>query len=212
MLQNTTSHGLVDSDNFSSIGCLNLNHAPYFQIRLTMNCLIDSKYGHNKLCAYLCIYPKLAPKSSFLAILCIFSTCKAKPNIKVKVPLDIFSPVVSNSRGRCTSRFQAVQPALVQRQFLLSRGQHDYRTLFYLPTKMVPIYLLSFACFQTARLARRWDKVTGGHSVAWIRSYDCWSSDPAAQASAVQPAAVLMLLSMCFIFMGYFFILIKNNP
>ena len=35
--------------------------------------------------------------------------------IKVKVPLDIFTPVVSNSRGRCSYRFQAVEPALVRR-------------------------------------------------------------------------------------------------
>ena len=46
---------------------------------------------------------------------------------------------------------------------------------------MVPIYLLTFTCFRTARLARSWDKAMGAHSFAWIRSYDCWSSDPAAQ-------------------------------
>ena len=43
----------------------------------------------------------------------------------------------------------------------------------YLLTMVVPIYLLSFACFRTARLA--------AHSVMWIRSYDCWYSDLAAQ-------------------------------
>ena len=48
---------------------------------------------------------------------------------KVKIPLDIFSPFVSNSRGWYSSRFQAVEPALVRRQFPLPCGQRDYDPL-----------------------------------------------------------------------------------
>ena len=32
---------------------------------------------------------------------------------KVKIPLDIFSPVVSDSRGGAHPRFQAIEPAFV---------------------------------------------------------------------------------------------------
>ena len=58
------------------------------------------------------------------------SDCKSIPfpasviNIKVKVPLDIFSPVVSDSRG-VHSVSQTIEPVLVRRQFPLSHGQRD---------------------------------------------------------------------------------------
>ena len=50
-----------------------------------------------------------------------------------------------------------------------------------LPTEVVPVYLLTF--LQAFKLVG-WQEMgqpTGAHSVAWIQSYDGWSSDPAAQ-------------------------------
>ena len=49
---------------------------------------------------------------------------------------------------------QAIEPVFVRRQFPWSRGQCDLDTEHcYLPTEVVPIYLLPLACFRTARLA-----------------------------------------------------------
>ena len=53
------------------------------------------------------------------------STLLQCAKVKVKVPLDIFSPVMSDFRAQCSSRFQAIEPALVRRQFPLSDGQRD---------------------------------------------------------------------------------------
>ena len=47
----------------------------------------------------------------------------------------------------------------------------------YLPTVVVPIYLLAF--LHAFELLGRQE--LGAHSVMWIRSYDGWSSDLAAQ-------------------------------
>ena len=57
----------------------------------------------------------------------------------------------------------------------LDTERHD------LPTVVVPIYLLAFLhAFE--RLAwQELGQVMGAPSVAWIRSYDGWSSDLAAQ-------------------------------
>ena len=55
--------------------------------------------------------------SSFCRVIILRGTTVVRNSIKVKVPLDIFSPVVSNFRGRCSSRFQAVEPVLVRRRF-----------------------------------------------------------------------------------------------
>ena len=53
----------------------------------------------------------------------------------------------------------------------------------YLPTEVVPIHLLAF-CILHAFEPLGWQElgqVTGAYSVVWIRSYDCKSSDLAAQ-------------------------------
>ena len=50
-----------------------------------------------------------------------------------------------------------------------------------LPTEMVPIYLLAFLHAFELLGWRELGQATGAHSVAWIRSYDCWTSDLAAQ-------------------------------
>ena len=87
-------------------------------------------------------------------------------------------------------------------QYQLSSSRHTSTVLDYKPYGSKPAGLLgmlawddgnnntlggsetvegsSIPCFQTARLARSWDKATGAHSIAWIRSYNCWSSDSAA--------------------------------
>ena len=57
----------------------------------------------------------------------------------------------------------------------LDTERHD------LPTEVVPIYLLAFLhAFKLLGL-QELGQATGAHSVAWIRSYDCWFSDFAAQ-------------------------------
>ena len=51
----------------------------------------------------------------------------------------------------------------------------------YLPTVVVPIYLLAFLHAFELLGWQELGQATGAHSVEWIRSYDCWSSDLAAQ-------------------------------
>ena len=51
----------------------------------------------------------------------------------------------------------------------------------YLPTKVVPIYLLAFLHAFELLDWQELGQATGAHSVAWIRSYDGWSYDLAAQ-------------------------------
>ena len=51
----------------------------------------------------------------------------------------------------------------------------------YLPTVVVPIYLLEFLHAFKLLGWQELGQATGAHSVAWIRSYDCRSSDLAAQ-------------------------------
>ena len=51
----------------------------------------------------------------------------------------------------------------------------------YLPTEVVPIYLLTFLHAFELLGWQELGQVMGAHSVVWIQSYDCWSSDPAAQ-------------------------------
>ena len=53
--------------------------------------------------------------------------------------------------------------------------------LRYLLTKEVPIYLLTFLHAFELVGWREMGQVTGAHSIIWIRSYDCWSFDLAAQ-------------------------------
>ena len=75
--------------------------------------------------------------------------------VKVKVPLDNFCPVVFDSRARCSSPFPSHRASVLSKDNLpWSHGQCDLDTeRYYLPTEVVPIYLLAFACFRTARLA-----------------------------------------------------------
>ena len=75
--------------------------------------------------------------------------------VKVKIPLDNFCPVVFDSRGQCSSPFPSHRASVLSEDNLpWSHGQCDLDTeRCYLPTEVVPIYLLAFACFRTARLA-----------------------------------------------------------
>ena len=80
---------------------------------------------------------------------------KRDKKVKVKVPLDNFCSVVFDSRGRCSSPFPSHRASVLSADNLpWSHGQCDLDTeRCYLPTEVVPIYLLAFACFRTARLA-----------------------------------------------------------
>ena len=75
--------------------------------------------------------------------------------VKVKVPLDNFCPVVFDSRGWCSSPFPSHRASVLSEDNLpWSHGQCDLDTEHcYLPTEVVLINLLAFACFRTARLA-----------------------------------------------------------
>ena len=107
--------------------------------------------------------------------------------VKVKVPLDNFCPVVFDSRGRCSSPFPSHRDSVLSKDNLpWSHGQCDLDTeRCYLPTEVVPIYLLAFACFQTARLAVAGTKRQELTPSCGFDLMTVWSSDPAAQASAV---------------------------
>ena len=75
--------------------------------------------------------------------------------IKVKVSLENFCPVVFDSGGRCSSPFPSHRASICPKTiFPWSHGQCDLdKERCYLPTEVVPIDLLAFACFRTARLA-----------------------------------------------------------
>ena len=75
--------------------------------------------------------------------------------VKVKVPLDNFCPVMFDFRGRCSSPFPSHRASVLSEDNLpWSHGQCDLDTeRYYLPTEVVPIDLLAFACFRTIRLA-----------------------------------------------------------
>ena len=101
--------------------------------------------------------------------------------------MTIFCPVVFNSRGQCSSPFPSHRASVLSEDNLpWPHGQFDLDTeRCYLPTKVVPIDLLAFACFRTARLAGAGTKK---RELTLSRGFDlttAWSSDPAAQASAV---------------------------
>ena len=51
----------------------------------------------------------------------------------------------------------------------------------YLPTVVVPVYLLAFLHAFERLGWQELGQATGAHSVVWIQSYDCWSSDLVAQ-------------------------------
>ena len=57
----------------------------------------------------------------------------------------------------------------------LNTEHHD------LPTEVVPIYQLVFLHAFELLGWQDLGQVTGAHSIAWIRSYNGWSSDLAAQ-------------------------------
>ena len=84
--------------------------------------------------------------------------------VKVKIPLDNCCPVVFDSRGQCSSPFPSHRASVLSVDNLpWSHGQCDLDTeRCDLPTEVVPIYLLAFACF------RELGEVTGAHSVTWI--------------------------------------------
>ena len=50
-----------------------------------------------------------------------------------------------------------------------------------LHTEVVPIYLLAFLHAFERLGGQELGQATGAPSIAWIQSYDCWSSDLAAQ-------------------------------
>ena len=107
--------------------------------------------------------------------------------VKVKVPLDNFCPVVFDSRGRCSSPFPSRRASILSEDNLpWSHGQCDLDTeRCYLPTEVVPIYLLAFACFRTARLDGAGTKRREPTPSRGFDLTTAWSSDPAAQASVV---------------------------
>ena len=74
--------------------------------------------------------------------------------------MTIFVQSCSTLGGGAHPRFQAIEPAFCPKTiFPWSHGQCDLDTeCCYLPTEVVPIYLIAFACFRTARLVRSWDK------------------------------------------------------
>ena len=51
----------------------------------------------------------------------------------------------------------------------------------YLPTVVVPIYLLAFLHAFELLGWQMLGQATGAHSVPWVQAYDCWSSDLAEQ-------------------------------
>ena len=52
----------------------------------------------------------------------------------------------------------------------------------YLPTMVVSIYSIYLHLYAFELLGwQQLGQVMGAHSVMWIQSYDCWSSDLAAQ-------------------------------
>ena len=69
--------------------------------------------------------------------------------------MTIFVQSCSTLGGGAHPRFQAIEPEFLSKDNLpWSRGQCDLDTeCCYLPTEVVPIHLLAFACFRTARLA-----------------------------------------------------------
>ena len=51
----------------------------------------------------------------------------------------------------------------------------------YLPTVVVPVYLLTFLHAYELLGWQELGQATGAHFIAWIQSYDCWSSKLATQ-------------------------------
>ena len=87
---------------------------------------------------------------------------------------------MSNSRVSAHLHFQPIELAFVQRQSSVVMWPVRLDTeCHYLPT----IYLLAFCILHAFEPFGWWElgQVMGAHSVAWIRSYDCRSSDLAAQ-------------------------------
>ena len=93
-----------------------------------------------------------------------------------------FSPVMSDSRAWCSSPFPShrasICPKTVSMVTWPARLDTERR---YLPTKVIPIYLLTFLHAFELLGWEELGQATGAHSVTWIQSYNCWSSDLAAQ-------------------------------
>ena len=90
----------------------------------------------------------------------------------------IFSPVMSDSRGQCSSLFPSHRASVCLKTVSVVTWPVQLDTeCRYLPTEVVPIYLLTFLhAFELLG----WQEL-GREMEAWIRSYDCWSSDSAEQ-------------------------------
>ena len=99
------------------------------------------------------------PPLSFTNIPCFYSEwhifTRAYSYLKGKSSPWQFLPVMFDSRGRFSSPFPSHRASVLSEDNLpWSHGQCDLDTeRCYLPTEVVPIYLLAFACFQTASLA-----------------------------------------------------------
>ena len=92
-----------------------------------------------------------------------------------------FSPVVSDSRAQCSSPFPSRRASVCPKTVSVVTWPARLDTKrCYLPTEVVPIYLLAFLhAFELLG----WQELgqSDGSSVTWIQSYDCWSSELAAQ-------------------------------
>ena len=101
--------------------------------------------------------------------------------VKVKVPLDNCL-VMSDSRGPCSSPFPSRRASVCPKTVSVVMWPARLDTeRCYLPTKVVPIYLLAFLHAFELLSWQELGQATGAHSVAWIQSYNCCSSDLAAQ-------------------------------
>ena len=104
----------------------------------------------------------------------IFATSKRVLKVKVKVPLDNFSPVVFDSRGQCSSPFPSHRASVLSKDNLpWSHGQCnlDKNAVTFPPRWSLFIYshLHAFELLGWRKLGQ----ATAAHSVTWIRSYDC---------------------------------------
>ena len=84
-------------------------------------------------------------------------------------------PVVSDSGWWCSSPFLSHRASVCPKTICVVMWPVRLDTeCCYVPTVVVPIYLLAFL---HAFVLLGWQEpgqATGAHSVTWIRSYDCW--------------------------------------
>ena len=78
--------------------------------------------------------------------------------------------------------FQAIEPVFCPKTVSVVMWPARLGTeCCYLPTEVVPIYLLAFLHIFKLLGWQELGQAPGPHSVTWIWSYDCWPSDLAAQ-------------------------------